>query len=159
MSAEEGGSGEKGGGIQGVKGKALRWWRRACEGVGGAQFQARYEEECRMAIRRIEGEKQRGREDAESGRNIELQTVQSTRNKRPSNQISHQTEGFYMCAGDKKLPLAWLIDTVITGTRSETFPISLVNLLPPRFKGTHMLQTVFLVTTDCFSSLPQTPQE
>lgn len=112
---------------------------------GGVQFQARYEEECRMAIRRIEGEKQRGREDAESGRNIELQTVQSTGNKRPSNQISHQTEGFYMCAGDKKLPLAWLIDTVITGTRSETFPIPLVNLLPPRFKGTHMLQTVLFL--------------
>lgn len=76
-----------------------------------------------MAIRRIEGEKQRGREDAESGRNIELQTVQSTGNKRPSNQILHQTEGLYMCEGDKTLRLAWVIDTAIRGTRSETFPI------------------------------------
>lgn len=103
--------------------------------VRGAQFQARYEEECRMAIRRIEGEKRGGREDAESGRNIELQTVQSTRNKRPSNQISHRTEGFYMCAGDKNLPLAWLINTAITVTWSENFPIPLVNLSPPCFKG------------------------
>lgn len=39
-----------------------------------------------MAICRIEGEKQRGREEAESWRNIELQTVQSTGDKKPPNQ-------------------------------------------------------------------------
>lgn len=90
-----------------------------------------------MAIRRTEGEKQRGRE--ESGRNIELQAAQSAGNKRPSNQISHQTDGFYMCAEDKDLPLAWLINASTTGTWSETFPISLVNLSPP-FTEPQMLQ-------------------
>lgn len=89
---------EKGGGTQGVKGEALLWWwwwraRR----VRGGQFQARYEVECWMAIRRIEGEKQRGWEDAESWRSIELQTAQSTGNEWPPNQISDQTEGLYEC--------------------------------------------------------------
>lgn len=73
-----------------------------------------------MAIRRTEGGKQSGREDAE--RNIELQTAQSTGNKRPSNQISDHTEGFfYMCVGDKELPPAGFINTANTGTWSETF--------------------------------------
>lgn len=104
------------------------------------------------------GEKQRGMENAESWRNIELQTVQSTGNERPPNQISDQTEGFYMCAGDKELPPAWLINTAMTGTRLETLSIPLCNLLPSCFKGPHILQAVcccfflvFLLTTVCFS--------
>lgn len=55
-----------------VEGRRVGGWRG-----GGVQFQARYEVECWMAICRIEGEKQRGREDAGSWRSIELQTVQS----------------------------------------------------------------------------------
>lgn len=114
---------------------------------GGVQFQARYEVECWMAIRRIEGEKQRGREDAGSWRSIELQTAQSTGNKGPPNQISDQTEGFYMCAGDKELPPAWLINIAMTGTWLETLLIPLANVMPPRFKGPHMFCFVFLLRT------------
>lgn len=131
------------------------------EGGDGGQFQARYEVECWMAIRRIEGEKQRGREDAESWRSIELQTVQSTGNSRPPNQIPDQTEGFYMCAGDKELPPAWLIDTAIAGARLKILLIPLGNVMPPCFKGPHVAVCCFFSSflSVFFSSQPQTPQE